>query len=107
MNKRKILNVFIVTLVLITAIIGLIKVNLVNSKTLSPLNKNYDNYDIEEKEIFNNYSDFINDNTLIKLYKEKSGDILIKIKNSKYIIRHNLSMKDAMKNIFNKIEELF
>lgn len=80
---------------------------MINSKTLSPLNKNYDDYDIEEKELFNDYADFINDNTLIKLYKKKSGDIIIKIKNSNYIIRHNLTVKHAMKNIFNKIEELF
>lgn len=107
MNKRKIINIIISILVLFTVIIGLIKINMINSKTLSPLNENYDDYDIEEKELFNDYEDFINDNSLIKLYKKKSGDILIKINNSNYIIRHNLSMKRAVKNIFNKIEELF
>lgn len=82
---------------------GLIKINIINSKTLSPLINEKLSYNIAEKELYDSYSKFIKDNSMIKIYQEESLGTLIKIGDRDFIIKNNLDINEYTKNIFDKI----
>lgn len=95
------------TLITLTVIICLIKINMINSKTLSPLSHDYTNLSKDEEELLDNYKSFITDKTYVKIYQESDGDILVKLGDESYILRRNITLKEFGKNIFDKIEEIF
>lgn len=107
MKFRRNIRIVSLLLILIAVLVGLVKVNMVNSKILSPLNNNYNNLDLDEKKLYEKYSDFIKDNTYLKIYKESNRKYLIKLGKNDYIVDTGLGIKGTTKNIFNKIEELF
>lgn len=107
MKIKKVIIVISLIIIFIITLIGLAKINIVNSKTLSPLINNYEEYNIEEKELYESYSDFIKDETLLKIYNKKNGDILVRVGEKDYVIKDNLTFKQVIKNIFSKIGELF
>lgn len=102
-------NLMIISFILIFLVVGLclIKINLINSKILSPLNEEYVASNDEERELYESYSDFIKDESLVKLYIDDNGDVLIKIADKGYRIKKDLKIDDIAKNIFNKIEVIF
>jgi len=85
-------------------IIGLIKINVINSKTLSPLGNKNESYNIEEQEIYDSYSSFIKDDSLIKIYQEDSGETLIKVGDRDFRIKKESDIGQYAKNILDKIE---
>lgn len=107
MKFKKYLISISFTLITIIVIICLIRINMINSKTLSPLSYDYKNLNKDEEELLDEYKSFITDKTYVKIYQESNGDILIKLGDESYILRRNITLKEFGENIFDKIEEIF
>ena len=90
--------------ILSVLMMGLIKINVINSKTLSPLGNKYESYNIEEQEIYDSYSSFIKDDSLIKIYQEDSEGTLIKVGDRDFRIKKESDIGQYAENIFDKIE---
>ncbi len=90
-------------LLLIAVFLGLMKINIINTKTLSPLGNSKENYEIVSEEFGEDFSKFIKDNSILKIYYNKGDGILVRIKDSDFKIKSNLTFLDDFKK---KIEEL-
>lgn len=103
-KKRYILKKVIPSIILLIAVFaGIIKINITNTKTLSPLGNTKENYDIVSEEFGKDFSNFIKDNCMLKIYCDKDDDVLVRINDSNYKINTNLSFLDGVKK---KIDEL-
>lgn len=104
MYKKKGFVTFVMILLFLIAIIGIIKINIINSEILSPINEiTYSTED--EKKLSEAYLDFITDESYVKIYKMDDFQYLVKIGDNDFKITNQWSIIDNMKNIFNKIEE--
>lgn len=94
---KKVIPSFII---LFLAISGIIRVDMINTKALSPLGNTNENYKIVNEKFGEDFSKFIKDNSYLKIYKEPGKDILVRLGNDEFKIRN--------KSIFiEKIEEIF
>lgn len=66
--------------------IGLIKINMVNTRALSPLGNADNNYELVSKEFGEDFSSFLKDNCKIKIYSENGIVIRIGEKDFKLTI---------------------
>ncbi|NLK93970.1 MAG: hypothetical protein GX275_02090 [Clostridiales bacterium] len=105
MYKRKMFISFILLLVVLLTIIGIVKINIINSQFLSPITVFNDGNTLEENELSKEYNEFIKDESFIKIYKEDSGEYLVKVGNNDFKISTESSIIKGIKNIFNKIQE--
>ena len=94
---KKVLPAF---LILFFILFGIIKVDVINTKALSPLGNTNENYNLVSEKFGEDFSNFIKDNSFLKIYKESDKDILVRLGNSNFKIK-NESV------IINKIEEIF
>lgn len=87
----------------IAACSGLIKINIINTRALSPFGNGKENYEIVSEEFGEDFSKFIKDNSLLKIYCNKGEDILVRIKENDFKIKSKLSFIDDFRK---KIDEL-
>ena len=86
-------------LVLVFVMIGLVKINIINTKALSPLGDTNENYEKIKEELGEDFSNFIKDNSFLKIYKESEKDILVRLGDNNFKIKNE--------SVFiNKIEEI-
>lgn len=103
-KRRYILKKVIPSILLVVAVfVGIIRINIINTKTLSPLGNTKENYNIVSEEFGKDFSNFIKDNSIVKIYCNKDDDILVRINDSNYKIKTSLSFLD---DIEEKINEL-
>ena len=94
---KKVLPVF---LILFFVLVGIIKVDMINTKALSPLGNTNENYELVSEKFGKDFSNFIKDNSFLKIYKESGKDILVRLGDSNFKIKNE--------SVFiNKIEEIF
>jgi hypothetical protein len=94
---RKILPAFFIIFIIL---IGIIKIDIINTKALSPLGNTNENYRLVSEEFGEDFSNFIKDDAFLKIYKESEEDTLVRLGNSDFRINN--------KSIFIlKIEEIF
>lgn len=103
---KKLANVYILKkvlpsfIILFLAISGIIRVDMINTKALSPLGNTNENYKIVNEKFGEDFSKFIKDNSYLKIYKEPGKDILVRLGDNEFKIRN--------KSVFiDKIEETF
>lgn len=95
---------FIPIILMILACIGFVKINIVNTKSLSPLGNADDNFSLVSETFGEDFEEFIKDKSVIKIYpsEEEQGDELATVKISDKEI--NLTKR----NIFlNALEPFF
>lgn len=119
MKKKKYLIIIFSSLILIFVSIGLVRINIINTKALSPVGNTDDNKKIVNTEFGEEFNSFIQDNSNVKIYNnENDGDYLvtinenrIKIKEESYLInimkKVFLVVKNISGNLINDIEALF
>lgn len=56
--------------ILFIIFIGIIKIDMINTKALSPLGNTNENYKLVSNEFGEDFSNFIKDNSFLKIYKE-------------------------------------
>lgn len=103
-KKRYIVRKVLPSILLLIAVFsGLIKINIINTKTLSPLGNSKENYEIVSEEFGDDFSKFIKDNSILKIYCNKDEDILVRIKDSDFKIKSNLTFLDDVKKKFDEL----
>ena len=93
---KKVLPAF---LILFLVLVGIIIVDMNNTKALSPLGNTNENYKLVSEKFGEDFSNFIKDNSFLKIYKESEKDILVRLGDSNFKIKNE-------SNIINKIQEM-
>jgi hypothetical protein len=87
---------------------GIIKVDMINTKALSPLGNTNENYKIVNEKFGEDFSKFIKDNSFLKIYKESGKDILVRLGDSDFKIRNKSvfieKVEEMIKNIYTFIK---
>lgn len=119
MKKKKYLIIIFSSFLLIFASIGLVKVNIINTKSLSPVGNTDDNKKIVNTEFGEEFNSFIQDNSNVKIYNnENEGEYLVTINDKRIKIKEESNLISGMKkailavknisvNLINDIEALF
>ena len=76
-------NFFIPIFAVILLIIGFVKINIINTESLSPLGNTDDNFKVVSEEFGEDFQEFIKDNSTVKIYvgEKKDGLATVKIYN--------------------------
>lgn len=102
MYKKKVLiGIFLIT-ILAFSIMGLIKINIINTKALSPMGTSNNNYEMVKEEFGEDFSNFIRDNAPVKIYVNEDNT-LVRIKDKDYKIKEESKILTAIRNFINKI----
>ena len=88
-KKRSMVNYIVIGSVVTLTLMGIIIINIINTKALSPLGNTNENYKMVSKEFGEDFSKFIKDNSILKIYKQKD-DILIRIGENNFVINNNI-----------------
>lgn len=97
---KKVLPSFII---LFLAISGIIRVDMINTKALSPLGNTNENYKIVNEKFGEDFSKFIKDNSYLKIYKEPRKDILVRLGDNEFKIRNKSVFIEKIQEIFEDI----
>ena len=73
-------NFFIPIFAVILLIIGFVKINIINTESLSPLGNTDDNFKVVSEEFGEDFQEFIKDNSMIKIYVGEKNDGLATVK---------------------------
>lgn len=101
------LKILFMLFMLSFVIIGLGRINIINTKALAPLAETNENYEKIKEELGEEFSDFIKDSAQIKIYSEPSRDILVKAWDKNFTIRLGSDIKSVASNISGKIGGFF
>ena len=71
---------FIPIFAVILFIIGFVKINIINTESLSPLGNTDDNFKVVSEEFGEDFQEFIKDNSMIKIYVGEKNDGLATVK---------------------------
>lgn len=108
-NKKVI---FGFSLFFILVLIGFTRVNIINTKALSPIGNGEDNYELVKEEFGEEFEEFIKDKTEIKIYTKSlnNDNTVIKLSNKDYILKTDniltrsfYNLGEAIYNNLNKI----
>ena len=97
---KKVLPAF---LILFLVLVGIIKINVINTKALSPLGNTTENYKLVSEKFGEDFSNFIKDNSFLKIYKESEKDILVRLGDSNFKIKNESEVINKIQEIFNNI----
>lgn len=103
--KGYILKKIIPALFIITSIlVGIIKIDIINTKALSPLGNTNENYKLVSSEFGEDFSNFIKDNSFLKIYEESQTDILVRLGNSDFRISNESIFIKKIQEVFQNIK---
>ena len=97
---KKVLPAF---LILFFVLVGIIKVDMINTKALSPLGNTNENYKLVSEKFGEDFSKFIKDNSFLKIYKESEKDILVRLGDSDFKIRNESVFIEKIEEMFKNI----
>lgn len=99
-------RVLFVLVCLTMAFLGLIRVNILNTRALSPLGNVKENYEKVKNKLGKDFSDFITDNSSIKIYNNEKGNILIRLGDKDFKISKESAIIKKAGEIIEDIEDL-
>lgn len=87
MFNKKVLFGF--SLFFILVLVGFIRINIINTKALSPIGNGEDNYELVKEEFGEEFEEFIKDKTEVKIYTKSlnNDNTVIKLSNKDYILK--------------------
>lgn len=91
-------------LILIFILIGIIKIDLINTQALSPLGNTNENYKLVSDEFGEDFSNFIKDNSFLKIYEENGKDILVRLGESDFKIKEESPYIKKIQEMFKNIK---
>ncbi|MDQ0149744.1 hypothetical protein ACFO6R_15475 [Eubacterium multiforme] len=106
MKRNKYLLGIFSVFILICAILNLVKINVINTKALSPVGNTDDNKKIVNSEFGDEFKSFIQDNSNVKIYEEANGEYLVTINDNKIRIKEESSLLKGAKKAFLKVESI-
>ena len=111
MFNKKIVLGFVMFFAIV--LFGFIKINIINTKALSPIGNGEDNYELVKEEFGKDFEEFIKDKSEVKVYRKSlnNENTIVKILNKEYIVKtDNLltrgfyNLGELIYNNLNKIE---
>lgn len=108
--NKKILSGIIIFFIIV--LLGFIKINIINTKALSPTGEGDNNYEIISNEFGEDFEEFINDGAEIKIYAptEEEEKITVKIVDKEVYINNDNTFlnkfKEAGQSAYNKISKI-
>lgn len=94
----KIIKKFLIPMfAVILLIIGFVKINIINTESLSPLGNTDDNFKVVSEEFGEDFQEFIKDNSTVKIYVGEKNDGLATVK------IYNKEVKLTSDNLFMNI----
>ena len=106
MKRNKYLLGIFSVFILICAIFNLVKINVINTKALSPVGNTDDNKKIVNSEFGDEFKSFIQDNSNVKIYEETNGEYLVTVNDNKIRIKEESSLLKGAKKVFLKVESI-
>lgn len=100
--KKQIIIIFS-SITLILSIMGLLKINVINTKALSPVGNTDDNKKIVNTEFGEDFSNFIQDDADVKIYNEGNGDYLLNINDNVIRVKKESDLVNWIKEVSQKI----
>lgn len=100
-------RIMFVIVTIIFVVVGLTRVNVINTKALSPLDSANDNYEKVSEAFGEDFSNFIRDNASIKIYKDDSDEILVKVGEKDYKIKDESSLIGEVGKIADRVGDVF
>ena len=107
LRKNKIFKTIFLIVLFCVTLIGLIKVNILNTKALSPLGNTNDNYKLVSEEFGEDFSNFIQDKSPVKIYVEEDEETMVRLGEKDFIIKSESNLINFAKGVFSKVEDLF
>lgn len=107
LHKNKIFKTIFLIVLFCVTLIGLIKVNILNTKALSPLGNTNDNYKLVSEEFGEDFSNFIQDKSPVKIYVEEDEETIVRLGEKDFIIKSESNLINFAKGVFSKVEDLF
>ena len=107
LRKNKIFKTIFLIVLFCVTLIGLIKVNILNTKALSPLGNTNDNYKLVSEEFGEDFSNFIQDKSPVKIYVEEDEETMVRVGEKDFIIKSESNLINFAKGVFSKVEDLF
>jgi len=107
LKKTRILKIVFMFFIIAFVLIGLIRINIINTKALSPLGDTNENYEKIKQELGEDFSDFIKDNAAVKIYNEDSKDTILRVWDKDFTIKEESNISSVVSNISEKIGSLF
>ena len=96
---KKVIPIFI--LILIVGV-GLIRINIINTRALSPLGNTKQNYELVSEKFGKDFADFIRDDSFLKIYDESDeGKVLIRIGDTEFKISSESEIIEYLKEKIN------
>lgn len=99
MNKKKLMVSITLFLCFIAVLFGFVKINLVNTEALSPIGVTNDSYKNVSPEFGEELSNFTQDNSNIKIYKEEDEGFIVRIFGEDYKISTDTALMSELKSI--------
>ena len=104
-NKKFAISMFIIILL---GIVGFIRINIINTKALSPIGNTEDNYALVSEEFGEDFTEFIKDNADVKIYTgEGEEDASIRIKDKELRLKKENPFIKVVITAGTKIENAF
>lgn len=69
-------------------VVGFVQINIINTKALSPIGNTKDNYEMVSKEFGKDFTEFIKDNSPVKIYNEEE-ETTVSVMGQEYVITKN------------------
>lgn len=107
LRKNKVFKTIFLIVLFCVTLIGLIKVNILNTKALSPLGNTNDNYKLVSEEFGEDFSNFIQDKSPVKIYVEEDEETMVRLGEKDFIIKSESNLINFAKGVFSKVEDLF
>lgn len=105
MKFKKYSIILFSSIILISAFMGLIKINIINTKSLSPVGNTDDNKKIVNTEFGDDFNNFIQDNSNVKIYNKENGDYLLNINENALRIKNESELVNFIKKTFYKVTD--
>ncbi len=108
-HKKKLLSksgkILIIIFLIIITMAGLIRINILNTRTLSPLGNTKQNYELINEKFGDDFANFIKDDSFLKIYDEhEDGKIIIRIGDNEFKISSKSNVIEYVKDKINKNE---
>lgn len=102
-------NFFIPIFAVILLIIGFVKINIINTESLSPLGNTNDNFKVVSEEFGEDFQEFIKDNSMVKIYVGEKNDGLatVKIYNKEIKLTSDNLFMNTIKKVREYVDNAF
>lgn len=103
--KKILIPIFAVILL----IVGFVKINIINTESLSPLGNTDDNFKVVSEEFGEDFQEFIKDNSTVKIYVGEKNDGLstVKIYNKEIKLTSDNLFMNSIKKALEYVDKAF